>query len=576
MGVEVPEESQSDASPSRLPLLIGLIGVGLMIALFAFGVGRLTAPSSEVGTATGPTSTTTTLEIAVGEPLTWEQAGDLGEVWPIALLEHDGTLYLFGSSQIPFESQSDEPTDLEAWASTDGTSWESLGSVIPAPASVQSVVSTPRGLMALGESGPDGPPSVWMSTDGTSWSASELPTTEPAQPGSMTYMQAAGANDEAFVVFGSTFVNADQVIFDALPEQFKTDQGDPYGMGFGGPPFTATIYGPLGLAVFTATAEDLGFTEEQVELLMQGGPFEEEGTTLWRSSDGQSWETSLIEGGQIEQVWTGSDGVLLASGYGFAGMETWTSVDGIEWDRQPATDEVNIRGPWNDGLIGSRYFGPGEELVYSPDGEEWSAMGAEAALPEELSWNYHPVTAGDAGIAAVANGYDEFMDMGMEFEEPEPIVLEKDGYTLTADQMRGRLVLTSGDDEVLSLFMHSERVHDEVVADFPAKTLTFLDPDTLEPLVTFTFQEIEEAEEAAFGAFGEMQEVGGEQQVFMFSADGAHWTAHDLGSVFGEDQDVSELLVARDRVVAVVAQYEQNFSGPPVPPRVQLWTALVP
>ena len=546
-----------------------------MIALFAFGAGRLTVPSNATGTVAGPTSTTTTLEVAVGEPLVWEQTGDIGEIWPVALLEHNGTLYLFGTSQIPFESQSEEPTDLEAWASTDGTSWESLGATIPAPASVQSVVSTPRGLMALGESGPNGPPFVWISSDGVSWSASELPMTAPAQPGSMTYMQAAGANDQAFVVFGSTFVNPDRVIFDALPDQYKTDQGDPYGMSFGGPPFTATIYGPLGIAVFSATAEDLGLTDDEVELLMRGGPFEEEGTTLWRSTDGQSWESSLIEQGQIDQVWTRPDGVLLASGYGFAGMETWTSADGIEWDRQPATDEVNIRGPWNDGLIGSRYFGPGEELVYSPNGEGWSPMGAEAALPEELSWNYRHVASGDAGIAAVAVGYDEFMDGGMEFGEPEPIVLEKDGYILTVDEMRGRLVLAAGEDEILSLFLHSERIHEEVVADFPNRTMTFLDPDTLEPLVTFTFDEIEAAENAAFGSFQDL-EMGREQQVFMFSADGARWSAQDLGGVIGDGQDVSGLVVAGERVVAVVSTFQQTFSGPPRIPSVQIWTALVP
>lgn len=561
-------DNQPDAAPppqggsNRSALIIVAVAASITIAGVAFGIGRLTAPSAETDAAS-PSTTTTTIAIeAVGETLHWSESADIGETWPVGLIEHDGTVYFFGLPDVPFGPTVPEGSGLDAWASEDGRKWDSLGTVIPAPALVQNVVSTPQGLIAVG-TGADGAPIVWRSPDARQWSESSLPADEASRPGTHTNLSAAGANDEAVVVFGNTWFNADQVILDAIGEDLAS-----YGMSYGGPRGPFTVFGPLGIPVFSATADELGLTDEQVSLLFEEPG--EESSAVWSSSDGASWITSEIEANHITSVSTNEDGELVALGYGFFGMEAWTSTDGVEWTSQGSVGQVEQITPWNDDFVAIRFLGPSAELVYSEDGEDWETLGAEALLPQELSWSYYPLSAGGAGIATVAHGYDESMDFG--FAGPEPIVLERDGYTMTVDLERGSLIVAEGDTEVLRLFLHSERVPEDVTTDLEAKSMTFLDPETGEELVTFTFAELEEAEQASFeGMEGDM-----DRQVFLFSTDGSDWSAQDLSEVAGEGSSVDRLHVADDRVVVIVAEHSGGFTGPPSLPQVRIWTGLVP
>ncbi len=237
----------------------------------------------------------------------------------------------------------------------------------------------------------------------------------------------------------------------------------------------------------------------------------------------------------------------------------------------PATaGGVEVVTTWNGGFLGDRYSATSSGLAVSPDGEVWEPLGVEQLLPEGLSWGFDPIAAGEAGIAAVATGYDESMG----FEEPEPFVLEKDGYALTADEMRSSLVLSEGDTEVLRLFLDSGQVHEEVAVDFPTRTVTFIDPATDDPVVTFTFDELDEAQQASYEGMDESRE----QRAFLFSRDGSEWSVQDLTDIVGENAFVSELLVRDDQVIAVLAQVPISFAtGPPsIPPTVQIWTAPTP
>jgi hypothetical protein len=287
-------------------------------------------------------------------------------------------------------------------------------------------------------------------------------------------------------------------------------------------------------------------------------------------TNGASWITSEFDGGHVMSVTTNEDGELVALGYGMFGMEAWTSTDGVVWTSQSAVGEVDSLTPWNDGLVASRYLGRSAQIVYSDNGEDWETLGTEELLPDELSWSYYPLAAGGAGIAAVGHGYDESMDF--DFAGPEPIVLEENGYTLTIDQERGSLIVADGNTEVLRLFMHSEQVHDEIVVDFPARTMTFLDPESGEALMTFTFDELEEAEQASF----EGMEEGMDQQVFLFSPDGSAWSVQDVADFTGNEGSIDAMLVADDRVVAIVVGNSESFVGPPEIPYVKIWTGLVP
>lgn len=557
MGEELPEAAPPpEGGSNRGALIIVAVALTIVAAGVGFGVGRLTAPSAETEAAS-PSTTTTTITIeAVGDTLDWSESADIGETWPVGLVEHGGTLYLFGTPDVPFGPEMPEGSGLDAWEAEDDGGWEPLGSVISSPALVQEVVSTPQGLIAMG-TGADGGPVVWMSPDARDWTASPLPSDGTSEPGTQTNLSAAGANDDVVVVFGSTFFNPDDLIAEALGADF-----DEYGIGYGGPAGPFTVYGPLGIPVFSATAEELGIDEQQLELAFsEQGP---EQVMAWSTSDGVNWVTSELGLDHVMSASTNEDGELVALGYGRFGMEAWTSTDGVEWTSQGPVGEVDSLTAWNDGFIGVEYFGPSAEIVYSEDGEHWEPLGAEQLLPEELSWSYWPLAAGGAGIATVAHGYDEFM----EFEGPEPMVLERDGYTLTIDQERGSIVVADGETTVIRLSMGSERVPDEVVVDLDAETMTFLDPESGEALMTFTFEELEEAEQASF--------EGMDRQVFLFSPDGSVWSVQDLADFAGSKGSIDAMFVTDDRVVALVASDRESFAGPPEVPHVKIWTGLVP
>ncbi len=97
-------------------------------------------------------------------------------------------------------------------------------------------------------------------------------------------------------------------------------------------------------------------------------------------------------------------------------------------------------------------------------------------------------------------------------------------------------------------------------------------PDSLEPLVSFTFDEIEHAEAEIFGSHFFMNE----EQLVAFSADGSTWSVESVSESFGEDTFVNLLSVTDNQVVAVVTEYTNRFSRVPTVPNVVIWTAVIP
>jgi hypothetical protein len=166
-------------------------------------------------------------------------------------------------------------------------------------------------------------------------------------------------------------------------------------------------------------------------------------------------------------------------------------------------------------------------------------------------------------------GYD---DTAFAAEDLDPVVIERDGYTMTIDGMGGAVVIRSGDEVLLSLSTYSNQVYDEVVVDFRARSLTFLHPDSLEPLVSFSFDEIERAEAEVLGG----QVFMNEQQRFAFTADGLTWSLESVFGAFGESAFVNRLYVTDTQVVAVVGEYTNRFSPVPTVPDVVIWTAVIP
>ncbi|HSK07703.1 MAG TPA: hypothetical protein VK990_09310, partial [Acidimicrobiia bacterium] len=453
---------------------------------------------------------------------------------------------------------------LDAWVSEDGSSWEPRGRVIPSPHQVQSVISTSRGLIALGTSGGDGMPRVWMSADAGPWSEVELPNDVSNGPaGSRTYFQTAWGGEELLLVFGGTYVDMEQILLDALPEAVRPAIGSyRYGMGYGGDPFHVTIQGPLGIVVFAATAEELGLSEEQIEALE--GQWPGTSVTVWSSLDGESWARFEMEASSVNAVAAHPSGGLMMVGYGMRGEPaTWTSSNGFEWEPGASIGMPDSMIAWNGGLIGTRYSGSYPDLVHSDDGEEWESFGVDRLLANDLSWYLAAPSAGGTGAAVVAHGYDP---SGESFESA-PVVLEKDGYTLTKGGISGTLVLERDDSVVLQLSSSSGQVVEGATVDFETEMITFSDPETDRPLVTFTFEEVEQAEMAALGG------PEPERQIVLFTQDGSEWSVQEMGHIVGEDRSVGPLLVTEDGVITTSYAYPNLRWGPRSAPDIDLWIA---
>jgi hypothetical protein len=183
-------------------------------------------------------------------------------------------------------------------------------------------------------------------------------------------------------------------------------------------------------------------------------------------------------------------------------------------------------------------------------------------LANDVSWYFDQLSAGGTGAAVVAHGYDS-SDMSF----VESVVLEKEGYTLTTDDARSTLVLERDDSMVLRIPLYSQ-VQEGVTVDFETETITFLDPETNRTLVTFTFEEVEEAEMTAYGSAGSR-----ERQILLFTQNGLEWSVQEMGRIVGEDHGIGKVLVTENGVITATYEYPNVSTGLPPAPDIDMWLA---
>jgi hypothetical protein len=564
MSVEIPdtlgaEDRGDDSKPSLRAVLTAVV----LVVVASFIVGAQSGQSAkETGTTLAEEETTTTVP-DLNDPLDW-QAAELGETFPQGLLGFEGSLYFFGTPG--FGSPFEVGKGLDAWLLVDGVTWKSLGTVIEAPNQIHAVSATPRGLVAVGSA--DGRRlQLWSSTDAIEWHESELPEVPSISDYFHPWAQAVGGTDDVTLVVASSSPDIWALLSDVLPADLMDGDGDPpLNFSWGSSAGAVSLYGPLGFTVFTATPEDLGLTEEEGRILLGGASPDE--VVAWTSIDHRAWIPVDLG---VEYV-TGTfevGGDLVVGGYGRAGYETWISPDGFEWERHAGGGEQEHLASWRDGFVAVRQQSPTPDISYSEDRTTWQPLGVASYLTDEFSWQFQTLAADDGGLATVITGYDDAAFTG---EDLQPVVIERDGYTLTADGMGGPVVIRSGDEVLLSLSTYSNQVYDEVVVDFGARSVTFLHPDSLEALVSFTFEEIEDAETDAFDG----QRLMNEEQLVAFTADGSTWSVESVSEAFGEDTFVDRLYVTDNQVVAVVIEYTNRFTPVPTVPNVVIWTAVIP
>jgi hypothetical protein len=563
MSIEIPDTlGEEDRGDDSKPSLRALLTAVVSVLVVSFIVGAQSGQSAEEASTTLAEETTTSVP-RLNDPLNW-QADKLGETFPQGLLGFEGSLYFFGTPG--FASPFEVGKGLDAWVLVDGVTWKSLGTVIEPPNQIHTVAATPRGLVAAGSA--DGKTlHLWSSTDASTWHESELPEVSSVSDYFRSWAQAIGGSDDVTVVAAASSPDIGTLLRDVLPADLNDKDGDPpLNIGWSGPPLVFNVHGPLGLTVFSATPEDLGLPEAEGQALLEGAGLD--ATVVWTSIDGRAWIPVDVGVEYVTNIFeVGGD--LIVGGYGAVGYETWTSPDGFDWERDAGVGGQEHLAPWRDGFVTAGQQIATPDIAYSEDRTTWQPLGVGAYLADEFSWQFQTLAAGEGGLAAVISGYD---DTDFVAEDLQPAVIERDGYTLTVDGMGGSVALRSGDELLLSLSTYSNQVYDEVVVDFRSRSVTFLHPDSLEALVSFTFEEIEHAETESFGG----QHFMNQEQLVAFTGDGSTWSVESVTEAFGEDALVERLYVTDNQVVAVVAEYPNRFSPVPTVPNVVIWTAVIP
>jgi hypothetical protein len=120
----------------------------------------------------------------------------------------------------------------------------------------------------------------------------------------------------------------------------------------------------------------------------------------------------------------------------------------------------------------------------------------------------------------------------------------------------------------LQLSLYSQQVQEGVTVDFETQAITFLDPETNQTLVTFTFEEAEQAEMAAYGSAGTR-----ERQILLFTQNGLEWSVQEMGRIVGEDRAIGKLLVTESGVITATFGIPNVRTGPTPTPDIDMWLA---
>lgn len=565
-------------SSRKLYLVLG----ALAVAIGAVVLGALTSPDPPPLTtpeAVPETSTITTApnpglvdvdefsveQIEVGGHLEWEQAASFEEFFPQTLVEHEGWIYLFGQARPIWEG---DPGRVVAWRSQDGTQWEELGDVLGVDAAIIAVSSTTQGLVAVERDSQDGELGVWTSDDALSWTPRPIPMS-PDKPYLVTYPQAIFADQEMLIVVASQ--RAD---FEALIEEHlrRTDRDTDISLNRGwGIDYTEegtviTVYGPLGMAALSVPIDELGLTEAEITEAESGFGGGSASTPVWTSPGDGEWIETSIEGAEwIDSLVETNRGDLLAMGYSRSGEQTWSSIDGITWEEHEDDQSPSRVRNWGERLVAASNNSP--EVLVSDDAVSWEESGLRRFFPAPIDWYVSDLTADSAGIAVAVEGWSQTSGPAPRPDAPQ---ITRDGVTVTMDFSSGRFE-TEVDDETLTWTVYGQPVEDAIEVDLVDSAVTFLHPETGEPLLTLTFEEVERAEQEYW--------MGGSSDArfsaIALSADGTEWTIQGVEEELGREARVADIELADRRLVALTVTGIDYYSPYPTP-GFEVWTAPVP
>ena len=120
------------------------------------------------------------------------------------------------------------------------------------------------------------------------------------------------------------------------------------------------------------------------------------------------------------------------------------------------------------------------------------------------------------------------------------------------------------EDHVVNILTWNSTPQDTAVLDFEQRTITILDPDTDEPLVSFGFDEVRRLESEAY-AFG----PGRRETALLYSADGEEWLVQDLEMI--EDTSPYQIEIFDDRLLIMSIDGVREPSA-----RIIIWVGTLP
>jgi hypothetical protein len=251
---------------------------------------------------------------------------------------------------------------------------------------------------------------------------------------------------------------------------------------------------------------------------------------------------------------TVAEGVFVASATTERGeMIVYRSADGLVWEHgDPIRGQIEEVTTDGVSLFARSFTDDRPALVRSDDlGRTWT----ELDVPTVAAMDLIGVAGGPSGLALTGVRLDAPTDVG-----PEEFLIEKDGYGVDMTEDNVLIVVDIATGEALLTLppdVDPSTVENLLVEE---GSTTLLDPDTLEPLVTITDSDWEQAFAEVFGERPEPEFLVG------WSADGENWGWQATADAFGANGWV-QLAVGDGAVVAM--QFAMDS------PTVRLFTAQV-
>lgn len=562
----LPEGAPDTERPQSRGRIATFIIAAVALVFVAVALGALTAPEPEAA----PPSTTTTIDaveepsvdpenftiadIARGEPLAFQHIMSIDEGYPIAMLDHEGSIYLF-ATEVPTFAGFDDG-GLSVWRSRDGNNWETLGQVIDQSHIITNVNATEQGLIAVEGSGHA--VTVWRSDDGVEWVPETIEVAGLTE-NMVVQPTAVGGNDDTIVMAGKIGVDWVSLARETLTDGFGHDVSPASLWLFpdlNQQELTFQLWGPLGFPLLEINGDDLDLTDEERTMVIDGYRGRDQASEIWVSGGDGQWRPGTIDATSIGSVSVGPDNELLLSGYGSSGNRLWTSLDGLEWEKAVFGGAMRTE-LWNDRVVGPS---SGASLLMSEDGEEWERIGPFGSFPN--FWDIGSMATGPGGIAATVNG---FTNQIRNIDDVEPVVLVDKDATLTIDPL-GYTLDAGGYTQTWPM---DGAKPEEIKVDATSELIAFYHPENGQFLASFGFDDLFDA---LFASSPVSQ--GEEHRALIFSDDAESWSIQDIAKQI-ETSIVHLLEVTDSHVVAAAVSGDGRFS-PVVPPGFEIWAAPIP